>query len=58
VKLRGTKAGRPMKIVVNKDGRTRVVVDHKAILAKKPVCARHPSPNRMKVSRNPRPKGG
>lgn len=40
MKLRGTKAGKPMKIVVDETGRTRAVVDQKKIEAMKPVCAR------------------
>lgn len=40
MKLRGTKAGKPMKIVVDETGRTRAVLDQKKIEAMKPVCAR------------------
>jgi hypothetical protein len=40
MKLKGTPAGKPMKIITKEDGKTVAVVDHKAIEAKKPVCAR------------------
>ncbi len=40
VKVKGTKAGKPMKVITDAYGKTRVVVDQKKIEALKPVCAR------------------
>ncbi len=40
LKLRGVKAGKPMKLITDENGRTRAVVDQKKIEARKPVCAR------------------
>jgi hypothetical protein len=45
-----------MKIITRADGKTVAVVDHKAIEARKPVCARGKSTT--KFSKNPRLKGG
>ncbi len=56
MKLTGIKAGKPMKLVTDENGRTRAVVDHKAMEARKPVCARGKS--KVKFTRNPAPKGG
>ncbi len=40
MKHRGTKAGKPMKVITDASGKTRVVVDQKKVEAMKPVCAR------------------
>lgn len=40
MKVTGSKAGRPMKVFVDKTGRTRAVVDQKAIEAKLDVSTR------------------
>ena len=56
MKLTGIKAGKPMKLVTDENGRTKAVVDFKKIEALKPVCAR--GKTKQKFSRNPRPKGG
>lgn len=51
MKLSGTKAGKPMKVIVDETGRTRAVVDHKKIEAMKPVCARGGKPKTRVVKR-------
>lgn len=40
MKLRGVKAGRPLKLITDDKGKTRAVVDQKKIEAMKPICAR------------------
>ncbi len=62
MKQRGTKAGRPMKIIVDASGKTRVVVDHKSVLKSLPVnkriAAKKTAENKVRFAKNPRPKGG
>ncbi len=55
MKLKGTPAGKPMRLVTDEKGRTRAVIDYKKIEAMKPVCAR--GKTKQKISRNPRLKG-
>ena len=62
VKIRGTKAGLPMKIITDASGKTRVVVDHKSVLKSLPVnkriAAKKTAENKVRFAKNPRPKGG
>jgi hypothetical protein len=48
VKLSGTKAGKPVKIIED-NGKKRVVIDHAKIEAMKPVCARGKSATKQRV---------
>ncbi len=51
VKVKGTKAGKPMKIITDASGKTRVVVDQKKIEALKPVCSRKSSKTKQRFVR-------